>query len=245
MVSLERCMTDLRHLEIKVDGAGLRALGPDAMPDGFLGVFRHELLQFDFRGFMIEEYHRRGRHDEAIAIAWTSFREHPRLDAYQCLHHSAVRAQQWPQWRQKALTLLREHIAGKRKQPPKNQWGPPTLADHSDLVEIHLWEGDIEAAWNEAKMEGCHDALWFRLAQAREKDHPEDAIAVYTEQLKPALQWAQQSAYEQAVDILRKIRKLMVRIGKQAKFASLVGSIRAQYKPRRNLMKLLDSQGWL
>jgi uncharacterized Zn finger protein len=78
----------------------------------------------------------------------------------------------------------------------------------------------------------------------RAEDHPEDAIAVYSQQLKPALQSAQQSAYEEAVDNLRKIRKLMTRIGKQAEFASFVRSIRAQYKPRRNLMKLLDAQGW-
>lgn len=197
------------------------------------------------RDFLIEEYHKRGRHDEAIAIAWTSFREHPGLDAYQGLHHSALRAKQWPQWREKALALLREDIAGEKKHPLKGQWGSPARADHSDLVEIYLWEGDVETAWTEAKSRGCHNALWFRLAEAQEKDHPEDAIAVYSEQLKPALQWAQQSAYEQAVDILRKIRKSMVRIGKQAEFASLVESIRAQYKPRRNLMKLLDAQGWL
>jgi uncharacterized Zn finger protein len=55
---------------------------------------------------------------------------------------------------------------------------------------------------------------------------------------------AKLSTYEEAVDILRKIRELMARIGKQAEFESLVESIRAQYKPRRNLMKLLDAQGW-
>jgi uncharacterized Zn finger protein len=197
------------------------------------------------RDFLIEEYHKRGRHDEAIAIAWTSFRERPGLDAYQGVHHSALRAKQWPQWREKALALLREDIAGKKKQPGKSQWGPPAHEDHSHVAEIFLWEGDIEAAWNEAKTGGCHDALWFRLAEARGKDHPEDAIAVYSEQLKHVLQWAQQSAYEEAVDILRRIRKLMVRIGKQAEFASLIESIRGQHKPRRNLMKLLDAQGWL
>ncbi len=37
----------------------------------------------------------------------------------------------------------------------------------------------------------------------------------------------------------------MVRIGKQAEFASLIESIRGQYKAHRNLMKLLDAQGWL
>ena len=41
MVSLERCMTGLRLMEIETDGAGLRALGPYAMANGFFGVLRH------------------------------------------------------------------------------------------------------------------------------------------------------------------------------------------------------------
>jgi uncharacterized Zn finger protein len=196
------------------------------------------------RKFLIDEYHRRGRHDEAITIAWTSFCEHPRLDAYQGLHHSALHAKKWPRWREKALTLLREEVNAQKKQSPKNLWGQSARPDRSDLVEIYLWEGDIENAWTEAKTGSCSNGLWFRLAEARAKDHPEDAIAVYSEQLKPALQLAQQSAYEEAVDILGKIQKLMVQLGKKAEFASLVQSVRAQYKPRRNLMKLLDAQGW-
>jgi uncharacterized Zn finger protein len=200
------------------------------------------------RDFLIEQYHKQGRHDAAIAMAWTSFRERPGLEAYQHLHRCALRAKQWPQWpqrREKALLLLREYSTGKKKQPRKSERGAPARADHSDLVEIYLWEGDVETAWTEAKGGSCHGALWLRLAEARAKDNPEDAIAVYSEQLKPALQWAQQSTYEQAVHILRKIRKLMMRIGKQAEFVSLVESIRAQYKYRRNFMKLLDAQGWL
>jgi uncharacterized Zn finger protein len=181
------------------------------------------------RDFLIEEYHRRGRHNDAIAIAWTSFRERPDVDAYAGLHKSACRAKQWPEWREKALALLREEIAARKKQPSKDEWGPPARADHSELVKIYLWEGDADAAWAEAKSGGCYDGLWFQLAEAREKDHPEDAIAVYTEQLGPALQYAEQRAYEDAVEILRKIRKLIARIGKEDEFASLIQSVCAQY----------------
>jgi len=190
------------------------------------------------RNFLIEEYHKQDRHDAAVTIAWTSFRERPGIDAYQGLHDSALRAKQWQQWREKALLLLREYSTSKKTQRGKSVWGTLARADHSDLVEIFLWEGDVETAWMETKSGGCHDALWLRLAEARAKDNPEDAIAVYSEQLRPALQWAQQNAYEQAVHILQKIRQLMMRMGKQAEFASLVESIRAQYKPRRNFMKL-------
>jgi uncharacterized Zn finger protein len=105
-------------------------------------------------------------------------------------------------------------------------------------------EASSASACAEAKSGGCYDGLWFQLAEAREKDHPEDAIAVYTEQLRPALQYVEQRAYEDAIEFLRKIRKLAVRIGKEGEFTSLIQSIRAQHKPGRNLMKLLDAEGW-
>src|SRR3954454_23804619 len=50
MVSLERGMTGLHLLEIKTDGAGFRAFGPDSMANGFLGVLRHQLLELGLGG---------------------------------------------------------------------------------------------------------------------------------------------------------------------------------------------------
>src|SRR5258705_11814059 len=44
MVSLERCMGGLPIMKFKADGAGFRAFGADTVPDGFLGVLRHQLL---------------------------------------------------------------------------------------------------------------------------------------------------------------------------------------------------------
>ena len=47
-------MGGLPLMEIKADGAGFRAFGADAVPDGFLGVFRHQLFQLGFGGVVIE-----------------------------------------------------------------------------------------------------------------------------------------------------------------------------------------------
>jgi hypothetical protein len=35
-----------------------------------------------------------------------------------------------------------------------------------------------------------------------------------------------------------------MRVEKESEFAALVGTIRATYKACRNLMKLLDAEGW-
>ena len=40
--------------EVQADGAGFRALGPNAMPDGFLGVLRHQAFEFGLGLFMFE-----------------------------------------------------------------------------------------------------------------------------------------------------------------------------------------------
>ena len=196
------------------------------------------------REFLIEEYHGQKRHSEAIAIAWTSFRERSGLDSYVILHKSACQAKQWPEWREKALALLRADLAARDKREAKIGWGRPLRSDHSELVSIYLWEGNSDSAWAEAKNSGCHNGLWFRLAEAREKDHPDDALEVYAAQLRRALQPAEPRAYREAVEILRRIHKLKAQIGKGPEFVTLIQSIRVQHKARRNLMKLLDAEGW-
>lgn len=197
------------------------------------------------RQFLIEEYHCRNRHDEAVEIAWLEFREHPGLDSYVILCNSASRATQWPEWRAKAIQLLHDEVAATKKRQSKSSWGPHASAHYSELVRVYLWEGNPESAWAEAKHGGCCDSLWFQLAEAREKDYPEDAIAVYGEQLNRALRHAEPRAYQEAVEILRKIHPLKVRVGKEPEFAAVVGAIRTTYKARRNLMKLLNAEeGW-
>src|SRR5260370_18033733 len=43
--SLDRCMGCLHAQDIEAHGSGFRPLGPNPMPDGLLGVFRHQALE--------------------------------------------------------------------------------------------------------------------------------------------------------------------------------------------------------
>ncbi len=196
------------------------------------------------RQFLMEEYHCRNRHDEAVEVAWLEFREQPRLDSYVILYKSASRATQWPEWRTKAIQLLHDEIAATKNRQSKSVSGSHAGANYSEIVRVYLWEGNPDSAWAEAKHGGCCDSLWFQLAEARGKDHPEDAIAVYGEQLNRALRHAEPRAYQEAVEILRKIHRLKMRVGKELEFAALLEAIRSTYKARRNLMKLLNVEGW-
>src|SRR3954453_16181315 len=50
MLSLERCMTDLHVMKVEADRARFGAFGPDAMPNRFLGVLWHQLLELGLGG---------------------------------------------------------------------------------------------------------------------------------------------------------------------------------------------------
>jgi uncharacterized Zn finger protein len=195
----------------------------------------------DLRRFLADEYHDRGRHEEAMDLIWKEFAGRLRLDGYQELKAHADRAGAWEIWRRKALDSVRKDIAREKKELPQSYLSFP--ADHSKLVEILLWEGNVEDAWREAKEGGCSDWLWLDLAARREGDHPEDSISVYQERIEPLVNQTNNKAYRGAYELLLKVRTLMRRLDRQAEFDEYVELLRLEYKRKRNFMKLLDQFG--
>jgi uncharacterized Zn finger protein len=122
--------------------------------------------------------------------------------------------------------------------------GPGWSGGRSELVRIFLWEGDNEAAWQEATQGGCSEALWTELAAKREADHPEDALPVYQDQVERLIAHMGKQAYQQAVGLLRKVREVMTRLDREEELAAYLASVRATHKRKRNLIKLLDAAGW-
>lgn len=191
--------------------------------------------------FLATEYHRRKRHDEAMALVWADFEAAPELEEYRRLKSHADKVGQWPRWRQKALDVLRAQIdCAKRNTRDRRR----IVADHSALVEIFVWEKDFESAWFEATTGGCHEGLWRTLAAWREKDHPQDAIPIYWRDVDDALKRMGNESYREAVRLLRKIRSLMRRIGQEEQFKRELAALRTAHKAKRNFMKLLDHAKW-
>ncbi|MGQ0662075.1 MAG: hypothetical protein ACT4P2_00510 [Pseudomonadota bacterium] len=179
-----------------------------------------------------------------MVLVWAEFTDSPSLQQFQNLKNHADRLGRWPAWREKALACMREQIAKEKRGARKHLWGWFAPADHSELVRVFLWEKDIETAWREAKDGGCSIDLWMNLAAKREKEHPEDALTVYQEQIAPTLARTNNDAYRQAVDLLRKINGLMGGLGRSQEFARYLESVRAAHKPKRNFMKLLAQAKW-
>jgi uncharacterized Zn finger protein len=196
------------------------------------------------REFLAGEYHRRKRHDEAMALIWAGFAESPGLEGYRSLKSHADRIGLWATWREKAQERLRDAVAEGKRARKEDGWDRYRTADHSELVRIFLWEKDVEAAWREAHAGGCSNGLWMDLAAKREKDHPEDVLPIYRRQVERTLDRKNNQAYQEAVALLRKVRGLMVRTGDEPGFSRYLASLRAAHKPKRNFMKLLDGARW-
>jgi uncharacterized Zn finger protein len=193
------------------------------------------------REFLADEFHRRKRHDDAMQLIWSNFAERMTLENFQTLKKHADRIRQWPAWREKALDCIRDYIAGEKKnrEQKRQAWGwTPPPPDHSLLVQIFLWEKDVEAAWHEAQAGGCHASWWMELARLREKDFPADVVPVYQKQVDALIAQKNNGSYREAVKLLGRIRDLMKRLDRANEFAGYLTTVRAAHKPKRNFIKL-------
>ena len=182
-------------------------------------------------------HHRAGRHGQAADIARQRFTADPSLGAYQRLHEFAAAAGDWPERREVALELLRaQPIAGAARPGPS--WAQPP--GHSILVEVLMWEGDIDAAWQAAQHGGCTRRHWLEVARARAGQHPADAIPVLEQETLRAIEGANRSAYRAAAKLAKELRGYAERAGKSAEFAAWIRTVRTDNTRRRALQNEFD-----
>jgi len=112
--------------------------------------------------------------------------------------------------------------------------------DHSLRVEIALWEKDLDAAWRAAHEGICHRNLLIELAGKLEAARPADAIALYRRVVPPIIGQTGNAAYADAIKLIRKIGNLMRNIDQSREFGDYLAELHAQFKPKRNFIKLLD-----
>ncbi|MGH9248486.1 MAG: SWIM zinc finger family protein [Acidimicrobiales bacterium] len=181
---------------------------------------------------------RADRRSDALELLWVNFTGRPSLETYEPLCVAA--GDSLPTWRERALALLRE-------QPRSaERWsGHPyvELPGHSTLVEVTLWEGDVDSAWDAAQNGGCRSRLWLQLARERAKNHPADAIPILEEAAQHAVGAKQRRAYQEAARLLGEARTLAGRCGQDEAFRTFVVRLRAEHKPKRALQEELDRAG--
>ena len=193
-----------------------------------------------------EEYHRTGRGEDAVRVTWDAYAKAPALRTYCQLAEHAQRADRWPDWHDKALELLRSRIGQGQRKPARGRvtrWPAPG-PDSSTLVEVLLFDGDVEQAWAEASAAGCRRDLQLELARRREAEHPLDAIPIWQAEVEPLVHAKNNRAYAEAAELIARVGRLMSAADREADFTSYVAKLRATHKPKRNLMKLFDERRW-
>src|SRR5947208_4549566 len=100
-------------------------------------------------------------HVNGLQMAWTGFKGRPGLETYKRLVGQATAAGLWPGWRPRAMAVLRRHADEAMKRAAATHTGgrrrffPYHPPGGSVLIEVLLWEGDVDGAWEEALGGNC------------------------------------------------------------------------------------------
>lgn len=190
--------------------------------------------------FLADAYRARDEHARAAGLIWDLFADHPGLASYQDLKPYAERAGRWSATRARALDLLQDRIAAAEEERRRRGYGWSPYGDATELVRIHLWECDVESALRAARADGCSQDVWLTLARRLEDAQPQEALAIYREQVERTISRKTKADYRDATELLARIRELMARTGHAEEFPTYLEELRAAHRRKRNLMKLLD-----
>lgn len=224
---------DYREIAAALHGAGRVEEAIDWARRGLQAFGRRHWQTGPLRDLCASLLRGHGEEEAAVRLYWQAFAEAPSLGAYRQLLAEAGEGA--AHLRQRALTLLRTRAAGPT---------PQTGASASPLVEVLLYEGEADEAWETAVAHGCEGRLWLPLARAREAAHPLDAVAVYEREAFAQIDTKTNDGYRNAVKHLVAIRRLADAAGDPEVFARILARVRTEHRPKRNLMALLDAEGW-
>lgn len=182
-----------------------------------------------------------GQHDAAVELVWQDFAVAPSVEGYQLVREYGEADGSWGRWRERALDELRQQPPLTTPPPPTKRHIWPGPRGHSVLVNVLLWEGDVQAAWEAAHNGGCMEGVWLALARQRAQEHPRDAIPVFSRQIEASVEMTKRDGYEQAVRLLTEVSGYYERVGASAEFADYVRSLRAAHRRKRNFIAALDA----
>jgi uncharacterized Zn finger protein len=211
------------------------------------GLKSFQGIDWQLWDFIVEAYHRRDRGAEAMALIWQAFEQGVSLRHYQLLKTHAGRVNEWEVWREKALAHIRSGLERAAEPTGRRTTGIGAYGlerDRSILVEIFLWEGEDELAWQEATEGDCSKSLWLTLADRRKLTHPEEVLPIYQREVELLIQQTNNASYVSAINYLKIVRELMMKLDRQPEFHISIAQLQKTYKAKRNFIALLQKQGW-
>lgn len=189
-------------------------------------VVGEESENWQVRDWLARYYRRYGTREEAIEAQIKVFLGSPGMQAFKTLKEISRKAGNWETVRAGVLQSLES----------KEQFGT--------LIEIALDEKDVPRAL--ALLKRVKSSDWFgrnyksEVAQAAEKEHPQAAIDLYKQLAERSIENRSRGAYQQAVDYLKKAKKLTLRINDAAGWKSYVEELRARFPTLRALQEEIN-----
>ncbi len=223
-------------------GAGSFQRGNTYFSAGSVGPLRDTGKKVSARVDLVTAYLQRQRNDEALQLTWVQFEERPSLEQYKKLHTVAEPLGVWPEQRERALARVAEVIAGQAAFTLLRQSKPAT-PDYSLRLEIALWENDLDTAWTAVHAGTCIQKLLVALAGQLEPTRPNDALILYKRMIPPIVDQTNNTAYADAVKLIRKVGEIMTAQKRNREFGDYVAELRACFKAKRNFIKFLNEVG--
>lgn len=189
--------------------------GLKALPQGAKGMLQQHVA---------EKYESLGRYEEATELMWGAFCERPHSQSFQKLCWLASKGVNYDEWRQRAFEEMRRLVAEKK-------------VANAELVRVLLAEGDVEAAWNQARKGGCSRDLMSDVAMARAELYPEEAVGLIWSQVQEDLA---KTDYDRAVFALLNLGDVMRCLGRGHEFTLQLEALRENYKSKWRFINLLD-----
>ncbi len=164
--------------------------------------------------WLVKYYRKHGRRREALTWQQKGFLLRPSAEAFQALREVSRKLGTWDQVRAEALKALEG----------SKRFGPLTV--------IALHEGDVSRALELLpRMQPWEQGHYqWQVAQAAEKSHAREALALYTELVEHAIRGRDRRTYQQAVQYLKRMKAVYKSIDAVADWDVYLQSLRAQYR---------------
>jgi len=177
--------------------------------------------------WLVKHHRKHGNLREALKWQQQIFARQPSHEAFKTLRELGKKLGQWEQIRADVLKAL-EH--------QKN---------FALLIEIALEEGDVPRALELLpKMKSAWgwdggQKYKLKVAETAEKGHPQVSITFYKEMAEQAIERKNRSAYQEAIERLKRVKALYERLKASSEWDSYIQSLRTKHERLKALQEEL------